>query len=47
MTRTTCESEFWRAMERLIAESEIVIDVRRVHITLSIRRSSIRWTTAA
>ena len=26
MTRTTCESEFWRAMERLIAESEIVIE---------------------
>ena len=26
MTRTTCESEFWRAMERLIAESEIAIE---------------------
>ena len=26
MTRTTCESEFWRVMERLIAESEIVIE---------------------
>lgn len=26
MTRTTCESEFWWAMERLIAESEIVIE---------------------
>ena len=26
MTRTTCESEFWRAMERLIADSEIVIE---------------------
>ena len=26
MTRTTSESEFWRAMERLIAESEIVIE---------------------
>ena len=26
MTRTTSESEFWRAMDRLIADSEIVIE---------------------
>ena len=26
MTRTTSDSEFWRAMERLIADSEIVIE---------------------
>ena len=29
MTPTTSESEFWRAMERLIAESEIVIERAR------------------
>ena len=26
MTRTTSEAEFWRAMDRLIADSEIVIE---------------------
>ena len=29
MTRTASEAEFWRAMERLIADSEIVIERAR------------------